>query len=420
MLVDTKYEFGLDAEVMLTIIDEVTPRTRLVTGGRPRSRRRAAGDEPENLDKEYVRLAYVRDGYDKVSELPLPEHLALEAASVYQEIYAALTRRAFEPAGIPPPSGLRQRCSPTMAEPTIFCLPSPRCSGRANMQTGDGLPGKERVPCRTVACRRDHGQRLRLGDDVAGCRHPRTVRRAVRGEGRQQVSHARLDGRIRRDRRAARHRDHHRWRRRAAHLPGMVAGHTIVPVIGVPIKSRTLNGMDSRGRRRCPVASPSPPWRSETQAPGLFAVAMLARHDEALAATLTAFGPNEPLRFGRSNLSTEAVTTSLAPGSTIGIVGGQLGRMLAQSARQHGYGVVVLTGVEKTPAGVLADREITGAFDDPATVAAFLQLIDAMTWEFENVDPAIADAAEAAGVPARPAGSTRSPLPKTESSRRKH
>ena len=80
--------------------------------------------------------------------------------------------------------------------------------------------------------------------------------------------------------------------------------------------------------------------------------------------------------------------------------------MLAQSARQHGYGVVVLTGgAENTPAGVLADQEITGAFDDPATVATFLQMIDAMTWEFENVDPAIAEAAEAAGVPARPAGS---------------
>lgn len=101
------------------------------------------------------------------------------------------------------------------------------------------------------------------------------------------------------------------------------------------------------------------------------------------------------------------MTTPLAPGSTIGIVGGgQLGRMLAQSARQHGYGVVVLTGgAEKTPAGVLADQEITGAFDDPAAVATFLQMIDAMTWEFENVDPAIADVAEAAGVPARPAGS---------------
>ena len=101
------------------------------------------------------------------------------------------------------------------------------------------------------------------------------------------------------------------------------------------------------------------------------------------------------------------MTTSLPPGSTIGIVGGgQLGRMLAQSARQHGYGVVVLTGgAENTPAGVLADTEITGAFDDPATVAAFVDAIDAMTWEFENVDPTIADAAEAAGVPARPAGS---------------
>ena len=31
----------------------------------------------------------------------------------------------------------------------------------------------------------------------------------------------------------------------AAHLPGMTAGHTVLPVIGVPIKSRALNGMDS-------------------------------------------------------------------------------------------------------------------------------------------------------------------------------
>jgi len=31
----------------------------------------------------------------------------------------------------------------------------------------------------------------------------------------------------------------------AAHLPGMVAGHTLMPVIGVPIQSKALNGMDS-------------------------------------------------------------------------------------------------------------------------------------------------------------------------------
>ena len=100
------------------------------------------------------------------------------------------------------------------------------------------------------------------------------------------------------------------------------------------------------------------------------------------------------------------MTTPLPPGSTIGIVGGgQLGRMLAQSARQHGYGVVVLTGgAENTPAGVLADRELTGSFDDLATVSEFVTSIDAMTWEFENVDVALADAAEAAGVPVRPSG----------------
>jgi 5-(carboxyamino)imidazole ribonucleotide mutase len=31
----------------------------------------------------------------------------------------------------------------------------------------------------------------------------------------------------------------------AAHLPGMVAAHTLLPVLGVPIKSSTLNGIDS-------------------------------------------------------------------------------------------------------------------------------------------------------------------------------
>ena len=31
----------------------------------------------------------------------------------------------------------------------------------------------------------------------------------------------------------------------AAHLPGMTAGHTLVPVIGVPVQSRALSGMDS-------------------------------------------------------------------------------------------------------------------------------------------------------------------------------
>ena len=84
----------------------------------------------------------MRDGYDKVSEpWPLPEHLALEAAGVYQETYAALTRRAFEPAGYPAAERVTARCSPTTAEPTIFCFTVRRAAG-AEHATGDGLPGR--------------------------------------------------------------------------------------------------------------------------------------------------------------------------------------------------------------------------------------------------------------------------------------
>ena len=79
----------------------------------------------------------------------------------------------------------------------------------------------------------------------------------------------------------------------AAHLPGMVAGHTIVPVIGVPIKSRALNGMDSllsivQMPGGVPVATMAIGDAGATNA-GLFAVAMLARHDDALAEALARF-----------------------------------------------------------------------------------------------------------------------------------
>ena len=79
----------------------------------------------------------------------------------------------------------------------------------------------------------------------------------------------------------------------AAHLPGMVAGHTIVPVIGVPIKSRALNGIDSllsivQMPSGVPVATMAIGAAGATNA-GLLAVAMLARHDDSLAAALHAY-----------------------------------------------------------------------------------------------------------------------------------
>lgn len=96
----------------------------------------------------------------------------------------------------------------------------------------------------------------------------------------------------------------------------------------------------------------------------------------------------------------------LLPGSTIGVVGGgQLGRMLARVAHQHGYRVAVLTGGAKdTPAGRVAEIEISTAFDDETGIERFLAESDVITWEFENVDPSLAHAASTAGVPVRPSG----------------
>ena len=79
----------------------------------------------------------------------------------------------------------------------------------------------------------------------------------------------------------------------AAHLPGMVAGHTLVPVIGVPIKSRALNGMDSllsivQMPGGVPVATMAIGDAGATNA-GLFAVSMLARSDVELVDALARY-----------------------------------------------------------------------------------------------------------------------------------
>ena len=79
----------------------------------------------------------------------------------------------------------------------------------------------------------------------------------------------------------------------AAHLPGMLASHTIVPVIGVPILSRALNGIDSllsivQMPSGVPVATMAIGEAGAANA-ALLAVAMLARRDPDLAGRLTAY-----------------------------------------------------------------------------------------------------------------------------------
>ena len=79
----------------------------------------------------------------------------------------------------------------------------------------------------------------------------------------------------------------------AAHLPGMLAAKTIVPVLGVPVASRHLQGVDSLHSivmmpKGVPVATFAIGAAGAANA-ALFAVAMLAHHDAALAEQLVAW-----------------------------------------------------------------------------------------------------------------------------------
>jgi 5-(carboxyamino)imidazole ribonucleotide mutase len=79
----------------------------------------------------------------------------------------------------------------------------------------------------------------------------------------------------------------------AAHLPGMLAAKTILPVLGVPVPSRHLQGLDSllsivQMPRGVPVATFAVGEAGAVNA-ALFAIALLANSDPALSARLAQF-----------------------------------------------------------------------------------------------------------------------------------
>lgn len=86
----------------------------------------------------------------------------------------------------------------------------------------------------------------------------------------------------------------------AAHLPGMLASKTIVPVLGVPVTSRALKGLDSllsiaQMPKGIPVATFAIGEPGAANA-GLFAVSMLANNDEKYAKKLTTFRKKQRTR----------------------------------------------------------------------------------------------------------------------------
>ncbi len=91
----------------------------------------------------------------------------------------------------------------------------------------------------------------------------------------------------------------------AAHLPGMVASKTLVPVIGVPVQSRALSGQDSllsivQMPGGVPVATMAIGKSGATNA-GLFAAELLAVHDDELY---------ERLRLRRERMAKQSYESS--------------------------------------------------------------------------------------------------------------
>ncbi|BEV38743.1 5-(carboxyamino)imidazole ribonucleotide synthase [Bacillus stercoris] len=75
------------------------------------------------------------------------------------------------------------------------------------------------------------------------------------------------------------------------------------------------------------------------------------------------------------------------PGAVIGIIGGgQLGKMMAVSAKQMGYKVAVVDPVKDSPCGQVADVEITAHYNDGEAIRQLAEISDIITYEFENID----------------------------------
>ena len=103
ILVDTKYEFGRTSDGEIILIDEVhTPDSSRFWKADNYTERFDQGMEPENFDKEFIRMAFTELGYRGDGEPPqVPEQLWVQASQRYIQIYEMLTGLTFDPATYP-------------------------------------------------------------------------------------------------------------------------------------------------------------------------------------------------------------------------------------------------------------------------------------------------------------------------------
>ncbi len=103
ILVDTKYEFGRASDGSVVLIDEVhTPDSSRFWKADTYEARFAAGEDPENFDKEFVRIEYAKQGYRGDGIPPvMPAELWAAASERYITIYELLTGKKFEAGAYP-------------------------------------------------------------------------------------------------------------------------------------------------------------------------------------------------------------------------------------------------------------------------------------------------------------------------------
>lgn len=122
ILVDTKYEFGVDETGAVTLADEVhTPDSSRYWIAETYESRFAAGENPDSLDKEFLRL-WVSERCDPYSE-PIPEIPAetlMEFSGRYIALYERVTGRAFKRPRAGQPVKERIRAALARALPEYF------------------------------------------------------------------------------------------------------------------------------------------------------------------------------------------------------------------------------------------------------------------------------------------------------------
>ena len=148
----------------------------------------------------------------------------------------------------------------------------------------------------------------------------------------------------------------------AAHLPGMTAAKTRLPVIGVPVESKALSGRDGGDRpRRC---------RQRRAAGHVYPCDTRCRRRKRPRPLPQAADRARTRRPGPAGLSAAI---------RIGVVGGgQLGQMLGEAAAELG---MTCTFVDPSECGEVIKRP----FDDEEALAELAATCDVITYEFENV-----------------------------------